>query len=80
MTLTNEQLQLAKMIVNEHMGESRDNVSFAIECDWCSNEEINLFDELCRNPEYKTSLGDNRWIKVRYSLNEVYEITAGYFK
>ena len=81
MTLTNYQLQLAKMLVDEHMDESRNSVNFAIECEWCSNEEIELFDELCKNPECETSVGDNRWIKVRYSVvNGLYEITCGEYR
>lgn len=78
MTLTNDQLQLAKMIVSDRMGGKPDSISFVIDADNCSNEEIDLFDALCQNPERETSLGNSLWIKVKYSvINEQYEITAG---
>jgi hypothetical protein len=77
MTLTNYQLQLLNMLVDEHMDESRDN-TFSIECEWCSNEEIDVLDELCKNPEERTALGDNRWIKVKYAVVDgLYKITCG---
>ena len=78
MALTSDQLKLVKKIISERLDESRNDVNFIIKCEDCTNEEIDLFDELCQNSQYKWSLGDRLWIKVKYSvIDEQYEITAG---
>ena len=77
MALTNAQLKMVKNIIREHMDKNNDT-RFIIDCNDCSNEQIDLFDELCQNPQRETSLGDHLWIKVKYSvINEQYEITCG---
>lgn len=78
MALTSDQLKLVKTIIRKHLNGSA--VKFIIDCNECSNAEIDVFDELCRDPQ-GIALGDRLWIKVKYSvLNEAYEITAGEYR
>lgn len=78
MALTSDQLKLVKTIIRKYLNGSA--VKFVIDCNECSNAEIDVFDELCRDPQ-GIALGDRLWIKVKYSvLNEAYEITAGEYR
>ena len=79
MALTSAQLELVKTIIRKYLNGST-AVEFIMDCNECSNAEIDVFDELCRDPQ-RTALGDRLWIKVKYSvLNEAYEITAGEYR
>ena len=78
MALTSDQLKLVKTIIRKYLNGPA--VEFVIDCNECSNAEIDIFDELCQDPQ-GIALGDRLWIKVKYSvLNEAYEITAGEYR
>ena len=66
MTLTDEQKKVVRNLVIPHIRDLNDGeeFDFGVKCSECTDEEIDILDELCADPKSKTRIGERIWVSV----------------
>lgn len=82
MTLTENQKKTVSDLIIANIGDLNEveEFNFTLKCSECTNEEIDILDQLCADPSAKHALSDFLWVSVRYSvIRDEYEISGECF-
>ena len=83
MTLTENQKKTVSDLIIANIGDLNEveEFNFTLKCSECTNEEIDILDQLCADPSAKHALSDFLWVSVRYSvIRDEYEISGSVSK
>ena len=79
MTLTENQKKTVSDLIIANIGDLNEveEFNFTLKCSECTNEEIDILDQLCADPSAVTQIGECLRISVRYSvMTESYTISG----
>lgn len=80
--LTSDEQKVVSDLVIANIGDTDgvEEFNFTLKCSECTNEEIDILDQLCADPSAKHALSDLLWVSVRYSvIRDEYEISGECF-